>query len=149
MPPSYFIIFKREYRRVQLVYRAGGHWTIGPPFDTHSGRLGMKLLNRGWIRTARTIAPGALPERGVQWSYLSKPRFGRLGLHGKLELVPYIMERAMWLNSGRYFTAQGLWLDSSSMEETGDTGSPVSSAADEHGSVARSRCGPQRASTLT
>ena len=103
-----------SYRCVQLVYRQGGHWTIGPPFDTNSGVLGAKLLNRGWIRTARPAAAGALPDRGAQWSYLSKPRFGRLGLHGKLELVPYIIERAMWLNCGRYFTEEGLYLDDAS-----------------------------------
>jgi len=99
------------YRRVQLVLRATGHWTIGPPFDSHSGWLGSRLLNRGWVRSALPSAPGALPTRSAQWKYLSKPRFGRLGMYGKLELVPYIIERAMWLNSGRYATEQGLWLD--------------------------------------
>lgn len=87
-----------QYSRVHLVYRADGHWTIGPVGDAQSGRRGDNLFNRGWIRTVRSSAPGSLPGRGESWSYLGKPRFGRLGLQGKLELVPYVIERAMWLN---------------------------------------------------
>ena len=87
-----------QYRRVHLVYRADGHWTVGPVGDAQSGRRGDNLFNRGWIRTLHPSAPGALPGRGDVWCYLGKPRFGRLGLQGKLEIVPYVTERAMWLN---------------------------------------------------
>ena len=87
------------YTRVHLVHRAGGHWTIGPAFDTNSGLLGDKILNRGWIRTVRPAAAVALPGRGTRWRYLGVPRLGVLGLHGRLEIASYVEDPSVWLDT--------------------------------------------------